>query len=104
MRQIRKPVHPGKVFWEDVLVPLNLSITEAADLLGVTRKTLSELINEKSALSPMMALRIAKVTSNLRFATTAESWLTMQMKRTLWNAEQYELSGIKDFPKMDASA
>ncbi|GHU39949.1 hypothetical protein FACS1894190_06180 [Spirochaetia bacterium] len=99
MKQTRRPVHPGKVFWEDVLVPLNLSVTEAADLLGVTRKTLSELINGRSALSPMMALRIAKVTH-----TTAESWLAMQMKRTLWDAEQYELSGIKDFPKMGASA
>jgi addiction module HigA family antidote len=99
MRQTRKPVHPGKVFWEDVLVPLNLNITEAADLLGVTRKTLSEFINEKSALSPSMALRIAKVTH-----TTAESWLTMQMKRTLWDAEQYELQGIKDFPQLSATA
>ena len=99
MRQTRKPVHPGKVFWEDVLVPLNLSITEAADLLGVTRKALSEFINEKSALSPVMALRIAKATH-----TTAESWLAMQMKRTLWGAAQFELSSIKDFPKISASA
>ncbi|GHV72848.1 hypothetical protein AGMMS49940_01500 [Spirochaetia bacterium] len=99
MKQTRKPVHPGKVFWEDVLVPLNLSITDAAGLLGVTRKTLSEFINEKSALSPLMALRIAKATH-----TTAESWLAMQMKRTLWDAEQYELSGIKDFPQLNVSA
>ncbi|GHU88366.1 transcriptional regulator [Spirochaetia bacterium] len=99
MKQTRKPVHPGKVFWEDVLVPLNLNVTDAADLLGVTRKTLSEFINGKSALSPAMALRIAKATH-----TSAESWLTMQMKRTLWDAEQYELSGIKDFPRISASA
>ncbi|WP_010263261.1 HigA family addiction module antitoxin [Treponema primitia] len=99
MKQIRKPVHPGKVFLEDVLVPLNLTITDAADLLGVTRKTLSEFVNEKSALSPVMAIRIAKATH-----TTAESWLTMQIKRTLWEAEQYELSGIKDFPPMGVSA
>jgi addiction module HigA family antidote len=99
MRQTRKPVHPGKVFWEDVLVPLNLSVTAAANLLGVTRKTLSEFINGKSALSPVMALRIAKATH-----TTAESWLTMQMKRTLWDVEQYELSGIKDFPRISVSA
>ncbi|GHU61966.1 transcriptional regulator [Spirochaetia bacterium] len=98
MRQTRKPVHPGTVFWEDVLVPLNLSVTDAAGLLGVTRKALSEFINEKSALSPTMALRIAKATH-----TTAESWLTMQMKRTLWEAEQYEPSDIKDFPQVSAS-
>jgi addiction module HigA family antidote len=99
MKQTRKPVHPGKVFLEDVLVPLNLSITNAADLLGVTRKTLSEFINGKSALSPMMALRIAKATH-----TTAESWLTMQIKLTLWDAEQYKLPDIKDFPEIGASA
>jgi addiction module HigA family antidote len=99
MNQTRKPVHPGKVFLEDVLIPLGLSVTDAADLLGVTRKALSEFINEKSALSPTMALRIAKATK-----TTAESWLTMQMKRTLWEAEQYELSGIKNFPKINAIA
>jgi addiction module HigA family antidote len=99
MRKTRKPVHPGKVFWEDVLVPLNLSVTAAADLLVVTRKTLSEFINGRSALSPTMALRIAKATH-----TTAESWLTMQMKRTLWEAEQNELSSIKDFPQKSASA
>jgi addiction module HigA family antidote len=98
MKQTRKPVHPGKVFWEDVLVPLDLSVTNAADLLGVTRKTLSEFINEKSSLSPTMALRIAKATH-----TTAESWLTMQMKRTLWEAGQSKLSGIKVFPQMSAS-
>jgi addiction module HigA family antidote len=99
MIQTRKPVHPGKVFWEDVLVPLNLTVTEAAGLLGVTRKALSELINEKSALSPQMALRLAKVTD-----TSAESWLSMQMKRTLWEARQYELPGIKEFPPLGISA
>ncbi|MDR0878921.1 MAG: HigA family addiction module antidote protein [Treponema sp.] len=99
MRQTRKPVHPGRIFLEDVLVPLNLSITDAAGLLGITRKTLSEFVNEKSTLSPLMAIRIAKATH-----TTAESWLTMQLKRTLWEAEQYKLSNIKDFPQISASA
>ena len=56
----RKPTHPGNVFLEDVMKPLNLSITEAAKMLGVTRKTLSEFVNEKSSLSVEMALRIAK--------------------------------------------
>jgi addiction module HigA family antidote len=96
MKQTRRPVHPGRIFWEDVLVPLDLSVTEAAGRLGVTRKTLSEFINGKSALSPIMALRIARATH-----TTAESWLAMQIKRTLWDAEQCELSGIKDFPRIN---
>ena len=46
----RKPTHPGNVFLEDVMKPLNLSVTEAAKMLGVTRKTLSEFVNEKSSL------------------------------------------------------
>lgn len=48
----RKPTHPGTVFLEDVIKPLNLTITAAAEMLGVSRKTLSEFVNEKTSLSP----------------------------------------------------
>ena len=63
--------------------PLNLSVTKTAQLLGVSRKALSEFINEKSSLSPDMALRISIATG-----TSAESWMNMQQKLTLWLAEQ----------------
>lgn len=86
----RKPTHPGKVFLEDVLEPLGISITEAAKVLGVTRKALSEFVNEKTSLSPEMALRIAKATN-----TTPESWLLMQMKLTLYLAKQHEPQNVK---------
>ncbi|MCR4729887.1 MAG: HigA family addiction module antidote protein [Saccharofermentans sp.] len=79
----RKPKHPGAVFLEDVMKPLNLSVTKTAQLLGVSRKALSEFINEKSSLSPDMALRISIATG-----TSAESWMNMQQKLTLWLAEQ----------------
>ena len=79
----RKPTHPGTVFFEDVIKPLNLSVTKTAQLLGVSRKALSEFINEKSSLSPDMALRISIATG-----TSAESWMNMQQKLTLWLAEQ----------------
>ena len=79
----RKPTHPGAVFLEDVLIPLNINITDASKMLGVTRKALSEFVNEKSSLSPEMALRIAKATN-----TTPESWMNMQQKLTLWQAKQ----------------
>ncbi len=59
MEKRRKPTHPGVVIKEDVFKPLNLSVTNAAKELGVSRKTLSELINERSSLSPDMAVRIA---------------------------------------------
>ena len=68
----RKPTHPGTVLLEDVMKPLNLSVTETARLLGVSRKALSEFINEKSSLSREMAIRIAKATN-----TSPESWMNM---------------------------
>ncbi len=77
---------------EDVMKPLNLSITEAASLLGASRKTLSEFVNEKASLSPEMALRIAKATN-----TSPESWLNMQPKLTLWNAYRNEPKNVKAF-------
>jgi len=59
----RKPTHPGLVLKHDVLEPLNLTVTEAARRLGVTRKTLSELINCRASLSPEMAIRIGNAMS-----------------------------------------
>ena len=79
----RQPTHPGEVLLEDVIKPLGLTITETAKHLGVTRKTLSTLVNCKASLSPEMAIRISKATK-----TTPESWLFMQAKLDLWIAEQ----------------
>lgn len=89
----RKPTHPGAVFREDIMKPLNLSVTEAAKLLGVSRKALSEFINEKASLSPQMALRISKATN-----TSAESWLNMQQKLTLYYAKKHEPKNVSVFP------
>ena len=88
-----KPTHPGTVLLEDIMKPLNLSVTETARLLGVSRKALSDLINEKSSLSPEMAIRIAKATN-----TSPESWMNMQQKLTLWTAYQNEQKNVKLFP------
>jgi addiction module HigA family antidote len=88
----RKPTHPGEVLLEDVIKPLGLTVSEAAKNLGVSRKTLSELVNQKAALSPEMALRIAKATN-----TSPESWLNMQTKLNLWNALQHEPENVSEF-------
>lgn len=88
----RKPTHPGEVLLEDVIKPLGLSITEAAQSLGVTRKTLSEFVNQKSSLSPQMALRIAEATN-----TSPESWLNMQTKLDLWLALQKKPENVSAF-------
>lgn len=73
------PPHPGEVIRELCLDPLGVSVTDAAKALGVTRKSLSELLNGRSGVSPEMALRLA-----IAFDTTAESWLSQQMQYDLW--------------------
>jgi addiction module HigA family antidote len=83
MNAQRKPTHPGEILREDVIKPLGLTVTESAKRLGVTRKTLSALINGKAAMSPEMAVRVARATK-----TSPESWLYMQAKLDLWFAEQ----------------
>jgi antitoxin HigA-1 len=79
----RKPVHPGELFKEEILIPLGLTVTQAAEDLGVSRKALSEFINCHSSLSPEMAIRIGKASR-----TSAESWLNMQTKLDLWEVEK----------------
>ena len=88
----RKPTHPGEVLLEDVIKPLGITITEAAQKLGVSRKTLSELTNQKSSLSPEMALRISEATK-----TSPESWLNMQTKLDLWKALQKKPENVSEF-------
>jgi antitoxin HigA-1 len=83
MMNKRKPTHPGEVLREDVMKPLGLTVTESARRLGVTRKTLSSLLNCRASLSPDMAIRIGQATN-----TSPESWLHMQAKLDLWNASQ----------------
>lgn len=97
MKVHRKPTHPGEVLREDVLIPLRLTLTEAAKRLGVSRKTLSALVNCKAALSPGLAIRIGKATR-----TTPESWLYMQAKLDLWMAEQ-KPAQVEEFEAVEAS-
>ena len=67
---MKNPPHPGGVVLRQCIEPLALTITDAAEALGVTRNTLSELVNGKRGISPEMAVRLANV-----FGGTAESWL-----------------------------
>lgn len=83
MVMMHNPPHPGETLRELCLVPLGLTVTEAAEAIGVSRKTLSELLNGKAGISPEMALRLS-----IAFDTTAESWLSMQMEYDLWNARK----------------
>ena len=90
----RKPTHPGEVLKEDVIIPLRLSITEAAKHLGINPSILSALVNCNSSLTPEMAIRIGKATK-----TTPESWLYMQAKYDLWQAEQ-NFSDVEEFGEL----
>ncbi|MCK5913310.1 MAG: HigA family addiction module antidote protein [Desulfuromusa sp.] len=83
---MNNPPHPGEVIRELCLDPLGVTVTAAARSLGVSRKTLSELINGKSGISSEMAVRLS-----IAFDTTPESWLTQQMHYDLWHAEQKRL-------------
>jgi len=77
------PPHPGEVLRELCLVPLGLSVTRAAEALGVSRKTLSALLNGRTGISPEMAIRLS-----IAFDTSAESWLNQQAQYDLWQARQ----------------
>lgn len=71
--QMKNPPHPGGVVLRQCIEPLDLSITAAAAALGVTRTTLSELVNGRRGISPEMAVRLAKV-----FGGTEQGWLVQQ--------------------------
>ena len=82
---MKNPPHPGQSVRHDCIAPLGLTITEAADALGVTRQTLNNLVNGKSGISADMAIRLAKA-----FDSDAETWLRLQMAYDLAQARQHE--------------
>ena len=89
--KMHKPEHPGTVLKELYLKTLNISITETAKALGVTRNTLSELVNGHSGISTTMALRLSKT-----FNTTPDLWLNMQQNFNLSRAKKkVKLSRVK---------
>lgn len=93
--RMHNPPHPGALIKETCIEPLGLSVTEAADGLGVSRKTLSSLLNERSKVSPLMAIRLAKA-----FGGSPESWLTHQAYYDLWQAQKKAKNiKVKDFIK-----
>ena len=83
MRKIkRQPTHPGKIIKEDYLMPLSITIKDMAELLGISRKTLSKIINERGSISPDMALRLSRA-----FDTTPDLWLILKKNYDLLHAE-----------------
>ena len=80
---MHNPPHPGEIIRELCLEPLGLSVTEAAKGLGISRKTLSAILNRRAGISPEMAVRLS-----IAFDTSADSWLNQQSQYDLWQAEQ----------------
>ena len=80
---MHNPPHPGEIVKWECLEPLGLSITKAADGLGVRYQTLSDLVNENASVSADMAVRLSK-----GFGSTPETWLRMQMAYDLWQARE----------------
>ncbi|MBI4525312.1 MAG: HigA family addiction module antidote protein [Deltaproteobacteria bacterium] len=80
---MHNPPHPGEVLRKLCLEPLGLTVTEAAKALGVSRKTLSGILNGRAGISPEMAVRLS-----IAFNTTAEGWLAQQTQYDLWQAER----------------
>lgn len=80
---MHNPPHPGEVLRDLCLEPLDLTITDAAAALGVSRKTLSAILNGRAGISPEMAIRLS-----IAFNTTPESWLNQQSQYDLWIARR----------------
>ncbi len=80
--KMHNPPHPGEVLRQLCLKPLGLTVTEAARALGVSRKTLSSILNGRAGISPEMAVRLS-----LAFGTSAESWMNQQVQHDLWQVE-----------------
>ena len=81
--KMHNPPHPGEVLRDLCMKPLGLTVTQAAAALGVSRKTLSSILNARAGISPEMAVRLS-----LAFGTTAESWMNQQVQYDLWHAER----------------
>ena len=81
--KMHNPPHPGEVLRTLCLEPLNVTVTDAARALGVSRKTLSAILNGRTGISPEMAVRLS-----IAFDTSAESWLSQQSQYDLWHAER----------------
>lgn len=81
--EMHNPPHPGEILKEECLEPIGMTITDFAKKIGVTRKTVSDIVNAKTGISPAMSLKLAKA-----FGTSPEVWLGAQQEYDLWQAKQ----------------
>lgn len=84
MGRMKNPPHPGRIIRQECIEPLGLTVTDAAERLGVTRQALNNLINGKAGVSPEMAIRLSKA-----FGSKPDVWLGLQMEYDLAQAEKH---------------
>ncbi|KML48258.1 LacI family transcriptional regulator [Burkholderia cepacia] len=97
MAQMYNPPHPGAALREDILPALGLSVTEAAEQLGVSRVALSRVLNEHAAISPEMALRL-EAWLGVERGGRADVWLAEQRTYDLWQARQRGIDNVRRAP------
>lgn len=95
--RMHNPAHPGEILHELYLKPLNVTITQAAKALGVTRKHVSAIVNARAPITPDMAVRLAAV-----FATEPELWVNMQAQYDLWTVSKQVRPKVKVLVKKAA--
>jgi addiction module HigA family antidote len=87
---MHSPSHPGKILLEMYLRPMHVTITQAADALGVSRKHISAIVNGRASVSPDMAMRLAAA-----FVTEPEFWINLQAQHDLWVVSQKAPPNVK---------
>ncbi len=92
------PTHPGEMLREDFMADYNLTTTGLAEKLGVSRQTVNELLLERRAVSPAMALRLSRL-----FGNTPEFWLNAQRAVDLWNAKRENKQEIEKIKPLQAA-
>ncbi|HBK08178.1 MAG TPA: addiction module antidote protein, HigA family [Acetobacteraceae bacterium] len=93
-----RPSHPGEMLREDVFPALRLTVTAAAEKLGVSRQMLHAILAERSAVTPEMAVRLGKLCGD-----GADIWLRMQMAHDLWQAKRDLAETVKQIPTLHAA-
>ena len=89
------PTHPGEMLREDFMLDYKLSTSSLASALGVSRQTVNELLRERRAVSPVMALRLSRL-----FGNSPEFWLNAQHARDLWDSEQLYQNDLKNIQQL----
>lgn len=95
----RRPTHPGEMLREEFMPEFDLSVAVLAKRLSVSRQTINELVRERRAVSPDMALRLGRV-----FGTTPQYWMNMQRNVDLWDSLDLHASEIEALEPLSAEA